>query len=240
MSKAIVFGASSGIGKELAALLVKDGYQVAITGRRFELLQTIKESAPEQYHIFQHDVQQLDQTEKVFQKIMYVFGTVDLVVLSSGIGDVNRKLLWETEMNTFQTNIIGAAKVYNLAFNQFVKQGFGHLVGITSIASLRGNRFAPAYFSSKAFQANYLESLYLKSKEVKSGKVYVTDIRPGYVDTRMALGDEIFWMVPLDKATRQIYGAVKRKKRKVYISKRWNLIAWVLRVVPSWLIKKFM
>jgi len=56
----------------------------------------------------------------------------------------------------------------------------------------------------------------------------------------MALGDEIFWMASLEKASKQIYKAIKRKKRRVYISKRWNLIAWVLKIVPSWLIKKVM
>ena len=113
-------------------------------------------------------------------------------------------------------------------------------MSISSIASLRGNRFAPSYYASKAFQVNYLESLYFKSKEIKGGKVFVTDIRPGFVDTRMALGDGVFWMASLEKASKQIYKAIKRKKRRVYISKRWILIAWVLKIVPSWLIKKVM
>ncbi len=238
--KAIVFGATSGIGKELAKMLVKDGFQVVITGRRIENLQEIQATNPTQYIIEQHDVQEVTTSEIVFEKIVKQLGKIDLIIHSSGIGYENPELEWDKEFQTLQTNILGATKIYNLAFKLFKKQGFGHLACITSIASLRGSRHAPAYFASKAYQVNYLESLYLKTKEIKGGNVYITDIRPGFVDTKMALGDGIFWMAPLTKASKQIYSAIKKKKRKVYISKRWNLIAWVLKIVPSWAIKKVM
>ncbi len=240
MPNAIVFGATSGIGKQLAEFLVNDGYKVAITGRRFELLNEIKSTNPESYIIKQNDVQDIVQIETVFNEIISELGSVDLIIHSSGIGYENPELDWEKEYDTVKTNVVGATRIYDLAFNLFSKQGFGHLVAISSIASLRGSRGAPAYFASKAYQVNYLESLYLKTKEVKGGKIYITDVRPGFVDTKMALGDGIFWMASLDKASKQIYSAIKRKKRKVYISKRWNLIAWVLKIVPSWLMKKVM
>jgi len=166
--------------------------------------------------------------------------SIDLIIHSSGIGYENPELDWQKEYDTVKTNVIGATRIYDLSYNLFKEQGFGHLVAISSIASLRGSRGAPSYFASKAYQVNYLESLYFKSKEVKGGNVYVTDVRPGFVDTKMALGDGIFWMASLNKASKQIYSAIKRKKRRVYISKRWNLIAWVLKIVPSWLMKKVM
>lgn len=240
MPNAIIFGASSGIGKQLAQFLVDDGFKVAITGRRKALLNDIKQTNPDQFSIRENDVQDLVQTEAVFKDIINELKTIDLIIHASGIGYENEELDWEKEYDTVKTNIVGATQIYNLAFRLFKKQGFGHLVGITSIASLRGSRGAPAYFASKAYQANYLESLYLKTKEIEGNNIFITDIRPGYVDTRMALGDGIFWMSSLDKASRQIYKAINRKKRRVYISKRWNLIAWVLKIVPSWLIKKVM
>lgn len=240
MSKAIVFGATSGIGKELASYLVRDNYLVAVTGRRFEALKKIKNGNPDAYSIWQHDVQDLDQSDQIFNEIMTFFGEVDLIVHTSGIGYENPELNWLKEEDTIKTNVLGATRIYDLAFEQFKKQGFGHLVSVSSIASLRGNRHAPAYFASKAYQVNYLESLYFKSKEIPGAKVFITDIRPGYVNTRMALGDDIFWMSSLEKATKQIYRAIKRRRRKVYISKRWVLIAWVLKLVPSWIIKKVM
>ena len=66
---------------------------------------------------------------------------------------------WNTENKVIETNINGLAKVYEFVFSKFKKQGYGHLVGISSIASLRGNRHCPSYSASKAFQANYLEAL---------------------------------------------------------------------------------
>lgn len=240
MQNAIVFGATSGIGKYLAKLLVQDGYSVVITGRRKELLEDIKKTNPKKYIAKQFDVQNIEKCEQIFQEIVSEMKDIHLVVHASGIGYENPKLDWEKEQDTIATNVLGATRIYNLAFQVFIKQGFGHLVSITSIASLRGNRFSPSYFASKAYQVNYLESLYFKSKEIKGGKVYITDIRPGFVDTRMALGDDIFWMASLVKASKQIYAAIKNKKRRVYISKRWKLIAWILKIAPSWLMKKVM
>ncbi len=240
MPNAIIFGATSGIGKTLASYFIKENYRVAITGRRLSLLETIKEESPSQYSIYENDVQNIEQTKTVFNQIITNFKTIDLIIHCSGVGYENPNLEWDKAYDTIKTNIIGAMHIYNLGFHLFKKQKFGHLVAISSIASLRGNRGAPAYFASKAFQVNYLESLYLKTKEVKGGNVYITDIRPGFVDTKMALGEGIFWMASLEKASQQIYRAIKNKKRRVYITKRWNLIAWVLKIVPSWLIKKVM
>lgn len=232
---AIVFGATSGIGKALTELLIKDNYKVAATGRRLEKLEEIKEKYPNQIVVKQNDIQQVDEVEKVFNEIVEEFETIDLIIQSSGVGFVNSELAWDKENETIQTNVVGVTKLYDLAYNLFRKQKFGHLVGISSIASIRGNRAAPAYFASKAYQKAYLESLYIKTKTAKN--VFVTDIRPGFVDTAMALGDGIFWMVPLEKATKQIYLAIKNKRRVAYISKRWRLIAWVLKLVPSWMLK---
>ena len=234
--KAIIFGATSGIGKELAKLLVNDGYIVAITGRREEKLKEIQSSNPSKYIIKKHDVTDLKSSEKVFQELIQELETVDLIVYSSGITEPNYHLEWDKELPTLNVNVIGAVKIYGLAYNFFHKQGFGHLVGISSVAGLRGNRHVPAYFASKAFQNNYLESLWMKAKRSKSD-IYITDIAPGFVDTKMALGDT-FGIASLDKATKQIYTAIKRKKKKAYITKRWRLIACIMRILPASLIMK--
>ena len=240
MKNAIVFGATSGIGKNLTELLVKDGYKVAITGRRLEKLTEIKNQFPEQILIKQNDIQNVNDVEKIFNEIVAEFKTIDLVVQSSGVAYINPKLEWNKEEQSINTNVLGVTKLYVLAYNLFRKQQFGHLVGISSIASIRGNRSAPVYFASKAYQKAYLESLYIKTKTIKSKKVSITEIRPGFVDTAMALGEDLFWLVPLEKATNQIYAAIKKKKRVAYISKRWQLIAWVLKIAPAWLLKKFL
>ncbi len=236
MKKALIIGASSGIGKELAKLLVNDGYYVAITGRRLEELEKIRQENPDRYCIRQQDVTQIADSEKVFASLVQELKTIDLIVYSSGMGEPNYDLDWNRELPTLETNVLGAVKIYGLAYNFFKKQGYGHLVGISSVAGVRGNRHVPAYFASKAFQSNYLESLWMKAKRSKAS-IYVTDIVPGFVDTKMAMGDT-FGMASLEKATRQIYSAIKRKKKKAYITRRWQLIAAVLRFVPAGLIAR--
>jgi short-subunit dehydrogenase len=240
MKNAIVFGATSGIGKSVTRILIKEGYKVAITGRRLEKLEELKKEFPDQILVKQNDIQQIEDVEKVFNEIVLEFKTIDLVIQSSGVGFVNPKLDWDKEQQTILTNVLGVTKLYVLAYKLFKEQQFGHLVGISSIASIRGSRAAPDYFASKAYQKSYLEGLYIKTKSIKSKKVFITDIRPGFVDTSMALGDQLFWMVPLEKAAIQIYSAIKKKKRVAYISKRWQLVAWVLKIVPAWILKKMM
>jgi short-subunit dehydrogenase len=240
MKNAIVFGATSGIGKSLTKILVKEGYKVAITGRRLEKLVALKKEFPNQILVKQNDIQQIEDVVKVFNEIVSEFKTIDLVVQSSGVGFVNPTLDWAKEQQTILTNVLGVTKLYVLAYKLFKEQQFGHLVGISSIASIRGSRAAPDYFASKAYQKSYLEGLYIKTKSIKSKKVFITDIRPGFVDTPMALGDQLFWMVPVEKAAAQIYAAIKKKKRVAYISKRWQLVAWVLKIAPAWVLKKMM
>lgn len=238
MKNAIIFGATSGIGKSLTEILIKEGYNVAITGRRLSLLEELKSKFPERIIVKQNDIQDIEKVEKIFLEIVQEFKTIDLVIQSSGVGFVNPKLEWDKEEQSINTNVLGVTKLYTLAYNLFKKQQFGHLVGITSIASIRGNRSAPVYFASKAFQKSYLESLYIKTKSIKSKKVFITEIRPGFVDTAMALGEGVFWLVPLGKAANQIYKAINNKKRVAYVSKRWRLIAWVLKLAPAWVLKK--
>jgi short-subunit dehydrogenase len=232
----LIFGATSGIGKELAKLLVNDNHTVVITGRRLEKLQEIKNSNPEKYIIRQHDVTDLNSSDTLFDEILKELKTIDLIVYSSGVGEANYQLEWEKELPTLETNVMGATKIFGLAYQLFHKQGYGHLVAISSIAAIRGNRHVPAYFASKAFQKNYLESLWLKGQKSKA-EIYVTDIIPGFVDTAMAKG-ATFWMADSQKATKQIYQAIKKKKKRAYITKRWRLVAIFLRILPARLLLK--
>ena len=127
--------------------------------------------------------------------------------------------------------------VANWAFNFFERQGSGHLAAITSVAAIRGSRQAPAYGASKAYQVNYLEGLRQKATKLKM-PIYVTDIRPGFVDTPMARAEEMFWVAPVEKAATQIFNALENKRGVVYITKRWRLVAFVFRMVPGFLYKR--
>lgn len=110
----------------------------------------------------------------------------------------------------------------------------GQLVGISSIAAIRGDGDAPAYSASKAFVSNYMEGL--RKKVTKLGLIItVTDIQAGFVDTAMAKGDGLFWVASPQKAAQQIYNAIERKRKHVYITKRWRLVGWLMKAMPAFI-----
>ena len=237
MKKAIIIGGTSGIGRGLAQLLVEKKWKVGITGRRVQLLNEIKESSKNRILIQEHDITDINSSDEKIESLFHQLKVVDLVIVSSGISELNQELSWKIESNVIETNVNGVAKVYEFVFSKFKKQGHGHLVGISSIASLRGNRHCPSYSASKAFQANYLEALRCIAKNEKID-IKVTDIQPGFVDTPMAKGDGLFWVASTEKAIKQIYSVILKQKRKAYITKRWRFIAWIMKIVPSWILEK--
>lgn len=237
MKKAIIIGATSGIGKALAEILIQNGFTVGITGRREELLRAMKSQYPEKLFYLPMDVQSISSIDAICNELVDHLGGIDLLIHSAGIGDENKQLDFSIENNVIITNVQGFTCVTNWAMKHFKKQGFGHLVNISSIAGIRGNGDAPSYNSTKACQISYLEGLRLNADQ--SGiKIHVTDVRPGFVNTDMAKGDGMFWVSPVEKAARQIYAAIKKKKRVVYISKRWRLIGWILKNMPYWMLRK--
>lgn len=237
MKKAIIVGATSGIGKELARLLVRNDYKVGITGRRNELLQELKQHNPDLFVIRTFDVTETDTVPGHLQELVSELGGLDLLILSSGTGELNKSLDFEIEKGTIDVNVSGFTCVADWSFNYFWKQKVGHFVAITSIAGIRGNRVATAYNASKAFQINYLEGLRQKASKLKI-PVTVTDIRPGFVNTPMAKGEGQFWVVPVEKAAKQIFDAIKREKKVAYVSKRWSLIGILLKVIPRFVFDK--
>jgi short-subunit dehydrogenase len=231
MKKAIIIGATSGIGKGLAKLLSDNNYVVGIMGRRTELLEKLKSEKPNSYFIKTFDVTDIKIAVEKLDELKTELGGLDLLIISSGTGDLNDNLDFEIEKRTIDTNVLGFTCIANWAFNLFEKQKFGHLVAISSVGGFRGSRQAPSYNATKAFQINYLEALRQKASKLKQ-PIFVTDIRPGFVDTDMAKGEGQFWVATVDKATRQIFDAINGKKKIVYVTKRWLLIAIILKRIP--------
>ena len=232
MKKAIIVGATSGIGKQLALLLTDKNCIVGITGRRKNLLEELKSQRPDKFIISDFDITDSSIVTKKLEDLVTSLGNVDLVVLSSGTGDINENLDFNIEKKTLDVNIIGFAEVADWAINYFQKQQHGHLVAITSIAGIRGSRQAPAYNASKAFQINYLEGLRQKVTKLNL-PFFIIDIRPGFVDTEMAKGNGKFWVAPPEKAAIQILKAIQHKKSVMYVTRRWRLVAALLRLVPG-------
>jgi short-subunit dehydrogenase len=237
MKKAIIIGASSGIGKALAITFAKNGYEVGLMARRVEMLVALQQQISTKTYVGHIDLTHVSEAIEKMQKMIQEMGEVDLIVVNSGTGFLNPELDWLKEQQTLDVNVYGFCAIAGLAFNYFLKKGHGHLVGISSIAALRGNHIAPAYSASKAFVSNYLEGL--RKKAFKNRKeIIVTDIRPGFVDTDMAKGRGKFWVASPSKAAEQIYSAIQRKKSVAYITHRWRFIGWLFKMMPNWIFQR--
>jgi short-subunit dehydrogenase len=236
MRTAIIIGGSSGIGRALAVDLSRDGYRVGVVARRIDLLNQLQADLTGPCVIKQVDVSQPDLAMPIVRQLIEELGDVDLFIVSAGTGFENGPLAWEPERDTIAVNVLGFAAMVNVAVAHLEARGSGHLVGISSLAALRGSRVAPAYSASKAFVSNYLQGVRYRVNKLKL-PIAVTDVQAGFVDTPMAAGTR-FWLASPQTAARQIVSAVRRKKSRVYVTRRWRLIAWLLRVVPDALYSK--
>jgi short-subunit dehydrogenase len=158
---------------------------------------------------------------------------LDLLIYNAGWGEPMEALDAAVDTATVDINVNGFLAAIHYGWRYFTAQGHGHLVTVSSIAGSRGNRYSPAYSAAKAFQSTYFEGLYIKAKKMKI-PLYVTDIQPGFVDTKMAKGPR-FWVAPVDKAARQIVRAIEHKRRLAYITRRWWLVAKLFRWIPGWI-----
>jgi short-subunit dehydrogenase len=140
MKKAIIIGATSGIGHSLAKLFAAHGYKTGITGRRQHLLQELKNNNPDAFVCKVFDVKHTENTKMILDDLAEELGGLDLLVISSGTGHENPQLDLAPEKDTTETNVDGFMSVAVWAWNYFEKQGYGHIAGITSVAGLRGSR----------------------------------------------------------------------------------------------------
>ena len=238
MKKAIIVGASSGIGKSLAQTLAEDGYRVGLAARRLSLLLDLQQEIGNQTLVKQINVSNISDAILRFSELIQEMDGVDLIIISAGTGFMNPELDWDKENETIAVNVTGFAAIANVAIHYFLKNGAGHLVNISSIAAIRGSGSAPAYNASKAFESIYMDGL--RNKIAKLGvPITITDIQPGFVDTAMAQGEGLFWVASPEQAAKQIYQSIRRRKKHTYITKRWRLIAWLLRFAPDSIYDRF-
>ncbi|MGZ5191098.1 MAG: SDR family NAD(P)-dependent oxidoreductase, partial [Flavisolibacter sp.] len=131
----------------------------------------------------------------------------------------------------------GFVEVVSFTFNYFVQQGHGQIAVSSSIAALRGNSWAPSYSASKAFMSNYAEGLNIKSRKLKKD-IVITDIKSGFIATKMAKRNGRFWVAPTEKAVNQIIKGIEARKRVVYVTKRWWIIAQLMKIIPYSIYKR--
>lgn len=236
--KAIIVGASSGIGMEVAKVLLSDGWHLGIAARREDKLLELKSMAPERIKVMAIDVTQSDAGERLLSLIDEL-GGMDLYFHASGIGRQNRNLEADIELRTMETNAVGFTRMIGTAYRYFAQRGEGHIAAITSIAGTKGLGPAPAYSATKALQATYLQALEQQSRQ--SGlRIRFTDIRPGFVDTALLNGDFKYPMLLQPAAVaRDIVGSIYKRRHVRIIDLRYRILTFFWRLIPNWLWRRF-
>lgn len=244
--RAIIIGASSGIGAALLHRLALQGYQIAALARRQEELEGICDSVNRNFPqangdralAYIHDVTNYEEIPSLFQNIVADLGGLDLIIYAAAIQyPVNlSEFDFNKDLAMIEVNLLGAMAWLNEAALRFERGRKGHIVGISSIAGARGRVGGPAYNSSKAALNTYLEAL--RNRLAKRG-VTVTTIIPGFVDTRLLKNaPRTFWVISPEDAAAQIFLAIKEKKQTSYIPRRWGLVGLIIKHIPSFVFRR--
>ena len=227
--RAIVIGASSGIGLEVAKLLIEQGWTIGVAARRVELLQEIGAAAVELI------VVTTDEATEALHRLIDKIGGMDLYFHVSGIGKQNRELKADIELATVQTNGVGFTRMIGEAYRYFANQGNGHIAAITSIAGTKGLGPAPSYSATKALQNVYLQALEQQARS-RGLDIRFTDIRPGFVDTALLSGDFRYpMMLRPEKVAQEIVYAINHRKHIRVIDWKYRILTVCWRRIPRWI-----
>lgn len=235
MRSIIITGATSGIGKELAIQYAAKGDKVGLIGRRTERLKELKEEIGELAYIKTLDITDHEQAEVVYQELIDEMGGMDMMILNAGVGRIQMLPPWRAESTLIEVNALAFAHGCHFAFDYFKQRGGGQIVGMSSMASLLAHHRATAYTATKHFISNYMIGYRQKARRVDAD-ITITEIRAGYIWTEMTKNAKgMFWVAPVDKAAKQMMRGIEKKKNIFYVTKRWRLLAWVVKCIPEWI-----
>ncbi len=240
--RAIVIGASSGIGAALAQKLAATGYVVALLARREEELTAvcdhINATYPGMAHPYVHNVTDFAAIPALFQTVTRDLGGLDLIAYVAGIQPpvALDEYNFAKDEAMVKVNLLGAMAWLNEAAVRFQRAGAGHILAISSIAGDRGRVGFPAYHASKAGLNTYLEAL---RNRLAQHSVTVTTIKPGFVDTvLLENAPKTFWVISTEEAAVQITRAIRWKLQTVYVPLRWTLVGLIIRHIPSFIFRR--
>ncbi len=240
--RAIVVGASSGIGESIARKLAARGCRVGLVARREDKLRAIaidiNGATLDLAKVYPHDVSHFSEAEDLLQTIIHDLEGLDLIVCAAGV----MPAIGPTEYDTckdkviIDTNLIGVIAWLNAAAKRFERTRGGTIVGIGSVSGDRGRRGNPAYSASKAGLDSYLESL---RNRLSQYDVSVVTAKPGPVETDMTarLG-KLPGMISVDKAADMILAGAQKFGKTVYVPGKWWLVSRVLRAIPSGIFRR--
>ncbi len=240
----VIVGASSGIGAALARKLAAEGHRVALLARNEAALNALAESiraahGAEAARVYPHDVTDYEAVPDLFRRILAEMERIDAVIYTAGVLHpvAEDEYDFTKDRPMLEVNLLGAVAWLGQAAAYFQTQGYGHIVGISSVAGDRGRVKNPAYQASKAGLTNYLESL--RNRLSRHG-VHVLTVKPGFVDTPMLrqAGGAAFWVIPPAKAADDIVKALRKKKQVIYTPARWRWLMLAIQHIPSFIFRR--
>ena len=227
-----ITGASSGIGKALAEKFALEGWKVAISARRKEILDEMAKR--ENISSYPLDVTNQNQIKDVFSKIINDFGKLDLCVFSSGTYDPKLEQEINIKQNQFvmETNFFGVLYCIKSVEKYFKDKKAGHISIVSSIAAYRGLPNSSGYGPSKAALTNLTESLYF---DFKKHNVRISLVSPGFIKTPLTDKNEFrmpFIKSPEFAAEKMFNGLTKTKSFEIHFPKALTIILKLLRILP--------
>ena len=236
--KIIIIGATSGIGAELARQCVAKEYIVGGTGRRIDRLEELKKELGNYFYYSEMDVTRHEESKAQLHELIRQMGGMDVIVLNAGISNYQASSVTSMEQMVVDVNVSGFVQLFGEAFKYFRKQGHGQIVGVSSIASLFGSSRAAPYSASKAFISTYMQAYRQRSNNMEHD-ITITDVKPGFVKSEMTEGKKgMFWVAETDKAVSQMLKDIEKKKSYSYVTRRWILVAWLLKLTPNWILDR--
>lgn len=232
--KAVIVGASSGIGLEVARLMAADGWRLGLAARRTAPLEQLAREFPGRVEWAAIDVT-TDGAEARLRGLIGRMGGIGLYLHVAGVGWQNPALEADRELLTVATNSMGFARMVGEAYRYFAERGGGHIAVVSSIAGTKGLGVAPAYSATKAFDNVYVQALEQQAA-LRRLPIRFTDIRPGFVRTDL-LGDGKSYPMLMDsrRVAAAIVGAIAKRRHVWVIDWRWRILTALWRRVPRWL-----
>ena len=229
-----ITGASSGIGKALAIKFAENGWIVAASARRENLLNQLKQINQNIYP-FPLDVTEIENCKSVAKKIIEQFNNIDICVFGTGMHDPKSEKRFNLDKirKIMEVNYFGTMNSINSVYEYFSERKNGQISIISSVAGYRGLPAAGAYCASKAALTSFAESLYF---DMQMKNVRVSLISPGFIKTPMT--DQNDFPMPMIKspefAAEQIYtGLVKKKMFEIHFPKAFTYFLKFLKILPS-------
>jgi len=244
LKRALIVGASSGIGAQLARVLANQGHHVGLVARRQEQLDALatelRAAHPDRvFAVRAHDVRNPGEAAGLFAELTEELGGMDLVVYAAGVMPAVEPDEFDTEKDRamVEVNLTGAIAWLNPAAQRFSDLKEGTIVGLGSVAGDRGRRGSPVYCASKAALSTYLESL---RNRLSQHGVQVLTIKPGPVATPMTEGlGKLPMLIPVEQAADSIWAAIASgNDTTAYVPGQWKPIMLAIRHVPSLLFRR--